>query len=144
MTGAQATAIDIMEKQYAFFYPEMRLDEAVALLVKHNSTGGPVIMSEAEPEIVGFLSVRDCFRKVMEAPYKNLSTGLVEDYMRQKVFTIDPAMPLFELVEAFLEQWYHLFPVCQNKKVLGIVTRQAVLRSIGDFNELDAKVHSGI
>ena len=113
---------DVMETRYASFTPGMSMEEAGTIIGRNDCTGGPVL--DQDGELVGFLSERDCLRMAMESRYHNFHGGHVESFMRQKVYTVPSDMGLFDVVNHFIDQWFHAYPVVDNGQVVGVVTRK--------------------
>lgn len=120
---------DVMETNFASFRPKMTMEEAVKTILKTETTGGPVLSDAGT--LVGFLSERDCLRLAVECRYHNVHGGLVESYMRPDVVTVREDAGLFELVDMFIANWYHIYPVVNRAaEVVGVVSRKRVIREI--------------
>jgi CBS domain-containing protein len=119
---------DVMDTHFASFSPEMSMEEAVSIIIKNKTTGGPVLGKHGQ--LVGFLSERDCLRMAMESRYHNFHGGHVESYMRQKVHTVPAKLGLFHVVDLFIDQWFHAYPVEDDGQIVGVITRKKVLRAV--------------
>lgn len=103
---------------------------AIDLIVKHKITGTPVV--DAKGTLVGMLSEADCMRVVLEGAYNNQpgGVGLVKDYMTLNVTTIDIKTTLLEAAFNFAHSKYKRFPVLENGKLVGQLSRSDVLKAI--------------
>ena len=128
-------AADIMKSRYASFRPDMMMEEAVGIVLKAEANGGPV--TNLKGEIVGFLSERDCLRLAMASRINNVQGGLVRDFMRTDVVTVRSDESLLSIVDMFIREWYHLYPVVEGEsnKLVGVITRAAVLEEVDKYKQ---------
>ena len=128
------TVSEVMSSDYPRFDPKMPMEKAVSLILAHPFNGGPVCLTNGK--IVGFLSERDCLRRSMESRYHNYQGGLVESYMKTEVQTISLGVDLFDAINLFTSQWFHMYPVVDSDdKVLGVVTRKALLQKVDKLKQ---------
>src|SRR5215212_2246942 len=83
-----------MATQLVTFTPDMKIAEAVRLLVKHKYTGAAVI--GADGMLVGMLSEKDCLRVAVLANAEGAGEALVGDYMTTAVNSVASDTDLFE------------------------------------------------
>ena len=78
------------------------------------------------------LSEVDCMRVVLEGTYNNQPGGVgkVKDYMAFNPTTIDIKMTLLEAAFNFAHSKYKRFPVLENGKLVGQLSRSDVLKAI--------------
>ncbi len=113
--------------------PAIELDTpmktVINLLLANNTTGLPVI--DKEHKVVGFLSEKDCIEKMLIAAYhcdRNIPT--VNDAMTTKVVCFTPEDSLVEVAKLMTTSTPKIYPVVENGKYIGIITRTDVLKAL--------------
>ena len=112
------------------FKPDTDIWDALKVIVKNKISGGPVINNQNE--LVGTLSEADCMRVILEGNYNNQpgGKGTVSDFMNSSLTTIDVQTTLLEAAYSFAHSKYKRFPVLENGKLVGQISRSDVLRAI--------------
>jgi CBS domain-containing protein len=118
-------ARDVMTRALVPLSPEMDVLVAMHLLLEHRISGAPVI--DAYGNLVGMLTQRDCLRVAYAASYHGEPAGAVSRYMSQPVETIPVDLDLVEVIGVFLRSPYRRFPVLEDNRVVGIVSRRDAL-----------------
>ena len=125
---------DYMKLQAVTFTPEMSLSAALDKVMGSDYLGGPVV--NENKEVIGFLSGQDLLDKLIKASYFSQDTHIVSDCMYPNVLTISPEMSIIELAEMMQVGKPKVYPVLENGKLVGIITRKDVLRAIAkNLNE---------
>jgi len=116
------------------FTPSTDIWEALQVIVKNKISGGPVTTDKGE--LVGMLSEADCMRVILEGAYNNQPGGMgtVEQFMASNVTTLDINTTLLEAAFSFAHSKYKRFPVLENGKLVGQLSRSDVLRAISQYN----------
>ena len=125
------------------FNPDTDIWDALKVIVKNKISGGPVINNQNE--LVGMLSEADCMRVILEGNYNNQpgGKGTVSDFMNSSLTTIDVQTTLLEAAYSFAHSKYKRFPVLENGKLVGQISRSDVLRAIAKLRpSLDIKPDS--
>jgi CBS domain-containing protein len=125
------SAKDYMSADLITFDPEMNIHRAIGLLLANNISGGPVV--DAEGNLVGILSTKDCFKIAFTATYHQERSGRVSEYMSQEVKTIDADTDIVEVAETFLKSRYRRFPVISKGRLVGQISRYDVLKALDDL-----------
>lgn len=114
--------------------PEDDIWEAINNIVKNKISGTPVV--DAKGALVGMLSEADCMRVALEGKYNNQPGGLgtVKDYMAINVTTLDINTTLLEAAFNFAHSKYKRFPVLENGRLVGQLSRSDVLRAISKLH----------
>ncbi|MDG3088426.1 CBS domain-containing protein [Vibrio hannami] len=120
---------DFMEQRAVRFTPEMSLTAALDKVMTSQHLGGPVVNENGE--VIGFLSEQDLLDKLVKVSYYCQDTHIVSDCMHQDVLTVSPEMGIIELAELMKVGKPKVYPVVDDKKLVGIITRRDVLRAIG-------------
>ena len=145
------TAQDIMTSEVITISPEADITEAVKILLDKGINGLPVI--DGEGRLVGILCQSDLVRMQKSLPIPSLFTLLdgfvplsssalldaevkrnaaskVSDAMSTKVVTVAPDMTIDEIAALMVDKKFHTLPVMQDDKLLGIVGKKDVLKTL--------------
>jgi CBS domain-containing protein len=121
---------DFMVAKPLVFTSDTDLLDAVWLLVNRRISGAPVV--DERGNLVGVLTERDFLRAALVAGYHGESGGCVGDYMSSDVEAVNADDSLLDIATRFVETKYRRFPVMEDNRVVGLVTRQDVLRAVMD------------
>lgn len=127
------TVREFMAATPVTFKPDTNVLDAISMLIKHRIAGGPVI--DAQGNVVGVLSERDCLRVTVTASYHGDWGGPVSEYMSREVKSVDPDMGLVELAERFLAEPYRRYPVVEDNRLIGLISRRDVLRGLLEIKQ---------
>ena len=128
---------DYMTTRLVTFRPDTNVVEAMDTFLKNRISGAPVI--DDEGNMVGILSEVDLMQVVVQDSYYDESVGIVSDYMRKEVDTIDPDMDIYTLAEKFIKEHRRRYPVVSKGKLIGQVSRRDVLRAAEEFLQKEKK-----
>ena len=124
------TVRDVMVTEVYTLTPSMDILYAMRQLLEKNISGAPVLDSDGV--VIGVLSKKDCLRAALNAHYHQVSGGLVEQYMIEPVEFIDCDVELTVAAQTFINSRYRRFPVIDNGKLIGQVSRSDVLLALCD------------
>ncbi|MEX0957180.1 MAG: CBS domain-containing protein [Rhizobiaceae bacterium] len=119
---------DYMTTALITLTPEMEVLHAMEMLLERRISGAPVV--DAKGELVGMLSKKDCLKAALNASYHQEWGGAVIDYMSGPVETLDADMDIVTAAEKFLASHYRRFPVLQDGRLVGQVSRADLLRAL--------------
>jgi CBS domain-containing protein len=119
---------DFMDKVVLSVSPELPILEAVDYLLEKHVTGVPVV--DREGKLVGMLTERDCLRLLSTGVDADEPRGTVRDFMTTKMDTVAPDMNVYFVAGLLLAANFRRFPVVENGKLVGAITRFDILRSI--------------
>lgn len=126
------TARDWMNPDAFCLRPEDDLFTAVGELVSRSCPAAPVV--DAEDRVLGMLTEKDCLRMLSNLTYEEgLRAGLVSDYQSPVRTFIEPGMDVFRVAEVFLETNLPVLPVVEGGRLVGLISRQAMLRGTQGF-----------
>ena len=123
-----AKARDYMTRHLITLTPDMEVMHAVGIFVERQISGAPVL--DPTGNLVGMLSEKDCMRVALSAGYYGEWGGRVAEYMHSPVATIDADMPIVEVAQLFAEREYRRYPVLEDARLLGQISRSDVLRAL--------------
>ncbi len=124
---------DYMVASLITFTPAMDVMDAIDVLVKNRISGAPVV--DDHGNLVGLLSEKDCMQVAVQAGYYEQLGGRVEDYMTKKVITIEAESSVFDLAKLFIEQSPRRYPVVEDNRLVGQISRRDVLRAFIEINK---------
>lgn len=119
---------DYMTLQAVTFTPEMSLSAALDKVMNSNYLGGPVLGKNKE--VIGFLSGQDLLEKLVKVSYYCQDTHIVSDCMHPEVLSVTSDTSIIELADMMRVGKPKVYPVIDNGKLVGIITRRDVLRAV--------------
>lgn len=145
------TAKDIMEEKVISITPETDISRAVEILLNNHINGVPVvdengtlkgILCQSDlifqqktislPPILTFLDgiIPLSSSKKLEKEMKKIAAGTVAQAMVPDPVTVAPDTPVNEIAALMVEKHFHTIPVVQDGKLLGIVGKEDVLKTM--------------
>ncbi len=119
---------DHMDRRVATLRPETDILDAVGFLLEKGVTGAPVV--DKSGRLVGILTEKDCLRLVAAGVEGNLPRGSVAAFMSPDPETLPPDMNVYFAAGLFLKRSFRRFPVVEDGKLVGAITRFDILRVI--------------
>ncbi len=119
---------DIMARDIITFNPGQNIHQVIDLLVSSAKSGGSVI--DDDGNLVGFISEKDCLKTVVESSYYDGMGALVSDLMSTTVDSIDVNESIHGAAQKFLDCHYRRFPVVEDGKLVGHLSRVDILKSV--------------
>lgn len=127
---SQKLVSDLMDASVVPLQETVSLEVAVAQLVESNYPGLPVVDSNGK--VSGFLSEHDCLRYLISSSYYLDDRICVSDIMYRQPLTVSPKETLMQLAERMEGGKPKVYPVCDEGKLLGVVTRKEVMRALNN------------
>jgi len=145
------TAHDIMETNIISLSPDTEIPKAVNILLKNHINGVPVV--DTSGELLGILCQSDLIfqqkdipippifaildsifplssSKTLDEQFQKMAATKVEQAMVKKVTTVGPDTPVSEIASLMVEKHFHTLPVVENKKLLGIIGKEDILKTL--------------
>jgi len=119
---------DYMARTIVTFKRDTPVLDAVHILVKNRIAGAPVV--DDEGNLIGMLSELDCMRVALQAGYYGDYGGPVRDFMSEGVKTVNMEMSIVDLAQLFIDTRFRRFPVTDNNRLVGQISRRDVLRAL--------------
>lgn len=117
------SAEGIMSSPVKTVAPDTTIAEAGHIMLRHGHTGLPVVKGE---QLLGVISRRD----VEKGTQHGLGHAPVKGFMTRNVIWVSPDMPVAEVQDIMIEHDIGRVPVVKNGKLVGIVSRTDVLRTL--------------
>ncbi len=142
-------ARELMSTPVVTVRPEASLKELAELMVAHGISGVPVV--DRERTLLGVVSESDVMQKIERADAEAIETGLprlltvlakaldglpkvtarsVADLMTKRVVSAGPDATVQELVHLMITYNVNRIPIVKTGRVVGIVTRADILRTL--------------
>jgi len=128
MTSKSCLVRHYMARTLVTFKPDTDVLDAVHVLVNKRIAGAPVV--DDEGNLIGMLSELDCMKVALDAGYHGNWGGPVSDFMSENVKTVDAEMSIVDLAQVFITSHFRRFPVMQNTRLVGQISRRDVLRAL--------------
>lgn len=124
---------DYMAESLLTFTPEMDVMAAIHQLSEKGYSGAPVLDNLGN--IVGILSEHDCLKVAIHASYHGVMGGRVADFMSRNPVTVDAELSILEVAKMFLDRPFRRYPVVEDNRLVGLISRTDVLRAIDAIND---------
>jgi CBS domain-containing protein len=122
------TIRDHMDRHVATLRPETDILDAVGFLLEKRVTGAPVV--DKTGRLVGILTEKDCLRLVAAGVGGDVPRGSVGEFMTPNPESVPPDMDVYYAAGLFLTRNFRRFPVVEDGKLVGTITRFDILRAI--------------
>ena len=110
------------------FHVDTSVEEVVKTLAKDKVVGGPVI--DVSNKLVGFITEQDCIKQMLNNTYYGDSHHVAADIMRKNPLSVSPDYDVLHLAEDMIKKGPKIYPVVDNEKVIGLITRGDVLKAL--------------
>jgi len=145
------TAEEIMEKEIISVTPDTEISRAVEILLNNHINGVPVvdesgalkgILCQSDlifqqknislPPILTFLDgiIPLSSSKKMDEEMKKMAASTVAQAMVADPVTVAPDTPISDIAMLMVEKHFHTIPVVQDRKVVGIVGKEDILKTL--------------
>ncbi|PSU24076.1 CBS domain-containing protein [Photobacterium phosphoreum] len=121
---------DYMNARPVTFTENMPLSAALDKLLTAKQIGGPVI--NEHKQVVGFISEQDMIHKLLKVGYHCQDSHSVSDCMRTDVLTVSGNDTIIVLAETMTGQKPKIYPVVDDGRLVGVITRRDVLTAISN------------
>ena len=147
------TAADIMNRNVVVVHPFDNVSQVAKVLGEHGISAAPVV--DAEGKMLGMVSEEDLMHRLGTthksrrawwlgmlaegedlAPdfldYLKMEKRTAKDVMTREVITVTEDIPVADIVDLLVQHHIKRVPVLREGKVVGIVSRADIIRTIGD------------
>lgn len=141
---------DIMTKNIITVKPMMDVHKLAELFVKENISGAPVvdesgaylgivleeglIFQDKRVHLPTFVNLAVGYLMLgthqFEKEIKKIAGSKVADIMEKEVVTVSPQVLVTDLATQMIEENIHYFPVLEGDRLVGVVTKKDIVRSI--------------
>lgn len=125
-----------MSTRFATLSENQDISEAITLFTERNLFGAAVLDNLGN--MVGILSITDCLGEAIREGFDAGSHRKVSALMSRDVRTVDVDDNIMDVAKLFMEAPYRRYPVMDDNRVVGVVTRLEVLKGISKIS------HAGV
>ncbi len=125
---AKLTIADYMTKNIFTLKKNVSVVAAIKAILDHKITSAPVI--DEEGRLIGMFSEKDSIKVVLDAAYNQDMGGTVGEFMATGIETVQQEDNIVELAERFQNSAMRSFPVMDEDKLVGVISRTDVLRAL--------------
>jgi len=125
---ANLTVREYMTPNPVIFTPETDVFAAIRELISRKITGAPVI--DTKGKLVGVFSELDCLKITLESAYHEGMPGKVGEFMTTDFQAVDDENSIAEVAEMFTKTNLRQFPVVEEGRLVGIISRVDVLKAL--------------
>ena len=119
---------DYMTRSIMSFHPGQNVIAAAKILSDRGFSGAPVV--DDRGNLVGILSDTDCIRAMITYGFDPDWRGLVSEFMSPDVSTVSIDDSILDVAQRFTEKRFRRYPVMEDNRVVGVVSRIDVLRAL--------------
>jgi len=112
---------------------DSNVKDAVEILLKFGVIGVPVI--DATSTVVGYLSEQDCIKEMLNDAFYCEEPSAVAKVMQREVLTVGPETSIVEIAQKILTNKPKNYPVVDNGKLVGLISRSHVLKALLENDE---------
>ena len=121
---------DIFRKNIKPLSSDSKLDSAVDQLLAANVSGLPVV--DDSNRLIGFLSEFDCIPHMISGTYHCDQRVYVKDVMHTSPLSVSPEDSIIDIAQKMTGSKPKVYPVVEDGLLIGVVSRQDVLRALND------------
>ncbi|MEI6706473.1 MAG: CBS domain-containing protein [Methylococcales bacterium] len=125
---AKITVADYMSKRIITVTKETHVIDAVKKLLDNKVTSAPVV--DEQGRLIGLFSEKDSIKVFLESVYNQGMSGKVGDHMTMGTISVDADSSIVELAEKFDKSSVRSFPVFDDGKFVGMISRTDVLKAL--------------
>lgn len=125
-SGEKTRAKHITQYGVATIDKKSSVYQAIALMVKKNVTGLPVV---DESGLAGLISEKDVLNLLYNTEFVE---GCVGDYMTTKIFTFDEEDDLVDVCRCLIQNSFRRLPVMHQGRLAGIISRADLIKANKD------------
>ncbi|MBT7864264.1 MAG: CBS domain-containing protein [Gemmatimonadetes bacterium] len=122
------TVREFMDTKVPTLLPSTLALDAVDFLLKNRVTGAPVV--DEAGALLGIFTEKNCLNLVARSAEPESVQVCVSDLMTREVRTIPPSMDVYFAAGLFLKVAFRRFPVVEEGRIVGAITRFDILRAI--------------
>ncbi|CAJ1769093.1 hypothetical protein LMCDFJHI_00469 [Aeromonas salmonicida] len=121
-------AKDYMQHRPITFSADMMVQSAVEKFLNSRQLGGPVV--DALGHLIGWVSEQDCIAVMLKEAYHCEQVAQVKNVMCNEVLAVGPDTSILELAEMMMGQKPKIYPVVEEGRLLGVISRHDVMQAI--------------
>ena len=132
MVDRSVSVSDYMSRKVISFDLRDDVGDIVAVLLEHKITGARVL--DENKQVIGFISEQDCIKEMLNTAFYCDLTANAKDVMKTPVISVSPDMPISELAQQFDTAKPKVYPVVDEGRLVGMISRSNVLQGLYDIS----------
>ena len=121
---------DFMNHQPTVILNTANIRDAVILMLEKKIIGVSVV--DEDHNLAGYLSEQDCVAQMLNVVFHSEEPGPVHEVMAKDVMTVTPDTTVVELAETIITARPKNYPVIDDGKLVGLISRTEVLQALID------------
>lgn len=126
-------ARDVMTPWPLVLEPDTEVAVAIDRLATSGVSGAAVI--DAQRNLLGVLTEKDCLRILAHVAFGELTGGVVRDHMSTLKAEVSPSMDLVGVAHVFLRGNFPVLPVIEHGRTIGRIRRIDLVAGLHEFLE---------
>lgn len=122
------TIKDIMTPHIPAIFADSELTDVITQLQKHSLFGAPVL--NEHKQLVGFISEQQLLNPLLQNSYFCDGQITAQSLMSKQVLSVQSSLPVVDLAAQMQGEKPKIYPVVEDSKVIGIVTRTQVIAAL--------------
>jgi CBS domain-containing protein len=119
-----------MNHQPTVILSTANIRDAVILMLEKKIIGVSVV--DEDHNLAGYLSEQDCVAQMLNVVFHSEEPGPVHEVMAKDVMTVTPDTTVVELAETIITARPKNYPVIDDGKLVGLISRTEVLQALID------------
>jgi CBS domain-containing protein len=119
-----------MNHQPTVILSTANIRDAVILMLEKKIIGVSVV--DEDHNLAGYLSEQDCVAQMLNVVFHSEEPGPVHEVMAKDVMTVTPETTVVELAETIITARPKNYPVIDDGKLVGLISRTEVLQALID------------
>lgn len=125
-----------MSRRFATLREGQTVSEAISMFTERDFFGAAVLDNLGN--MVGVLSVTDCIGEAIKEGFDAGSNRRISALMSRDVRSVDVDDNILDVAKMFTEEPYRRYPVVDDNRVVGVITRLEVLKALSKIG------HAGV
>lgn len=125
-----------MSPRFATVSEGQDISEVISMFTQRNLSGAAVLDNLGN--MVGILSVTDCIGEAINEGFDAGSHRRISTLMSSDVRSVDVDDNVLDVAKMFMEEPYRRYPVIEDNRVVGVITRLDVLKALSKIS------HAGV
>lgn len=121
---------DYMDKNPHAIHDTATVRDVIHSLMSAGVIGAPVV-DEADC-LIGFVSEQDCIKQMLNDAFYSEESHSVTSVMSRNIKTVAPDTSIVEVAEAMSSGPPKNYPVVENGKLVGLISRSLILKALLD------------
>ena len=124
---------DIMSRDAYYVTQQTSINDLIHGLSIHKLSGAPV--ADQYGNLIGFVSEQDVLPQLMQNAYYCHQPNSIESVMQSEVLSVKPTDTVMTLAKLMLDQKPKVYPVVEDRRIIGIVTRHQIAKALIESQE---------